>query len=157
MAIMVILATSIIAFIVSPVNTLVVAVIIPAVVMPVVMVVATVIVASVIAAIVAEIIMSIPVIVAMIWPAITVIMSIRSTITIVKAMATVLVVVVLALGLLGVGRYSKGTFHLLALPHGVLAITVEIALVVHDHVEVTFKEGGRSWWICHVGFTRSLA
>jgi hypothetical protein len=33
----------------------------------------------------------------------------------------------------------------------VLGITVELALVVHDHVEVTFEEGGRSWWI---GFTR---
>jgi hypothetical protein len=36
-------------------------------------------------------------------------------------------------------------------------VAVELALVVHDYVEVTFKEGGRSWWICHVGFTRSLA
>jgi hypothetical protein len=38
-----------------------------------------------------------------------------------------------------------------------LSVTVELALVVHDHVKVTFEEGGRSWWICHVGFTRSLA
>jgi hypothetical protein len=30
-------------------------------------------------------------------------------------------------------------------------------MVVHDHVEVTFEEGGRSSWICHVGFARSLA
>jgi hypothetical protein len=34
---------------------------------------------------------------------------------------------------------------------------VELALVVHDHVEVTFEEGGRPWWICHVSFARSLA
>jgi hypothetical protein len=45
----------------------------------------------------------------------------------------------------------------LALPHGVLGIAVELALVVHDHIEVTFEEGGRSWWICYVGFVGSLA
>jgi hypothetical protein len=45
---------------------------------------------------------------------------------------------------------------LLALPHGVLGIAVKLALVVHDHIEVTFEEGGSSWWICHIGFTRSL-
>jgi hypothetical protein len=39
----------------------------------------------------------------------------------------------------------------------VLGIEVELALVVHDHIEVTFKEGGRSWWVCYVGFTGSLA
>jgi hypothetical protein len=39
----------------------------------------------------------------------------------------------------------------------VLGIAVELALVVHDHIEVTFKEGGRSWWICYVGFAGSLA
>jgi hypothetical protein len=38
-----------------------------------------------------------------------------------------------------------------------LGIAVEPALVVHDHIEVTFKEGGRSWRICYVGFTGSLA
>jgi hypothetical protein len=38
-----------------------------------------------------------------------------------------------------------------------LGIAVELALVVHDHIEVTFKEGGRSWRICYVGFTGSLA
>jgi hypothetical protein len=150
--IMVILATSIIASIVS----LVVATIIHAVVMPIAMVVAMVIVASVVAVIVTATITSIPIIVAMIGPAITVITSIRSTVTIVKALATVPFVLVVALGLFGVGWYSKGTFQLLALPHGVLGIAVELTLVVHDHVEVTFKEGGRSWWICHVGFTRSL-
>jgi hypothetical protein len=39
----------------------------------------------------------------------------------------------------------------------VLGIAVELALVVHDHIEVTFEEGGRSWWTCYVGFARSLA
>jgi hypothetical protein len=34
---------------------------------------------------------------------------------------------------------------------------MELALVVHDQVEVTFEEGGGSWWIFHVSFTRSLA
>jgi hypothetical protein len=34
---------------------------------------------------------------------------------------------------------------------------VELALVVHDHIEVTFKEGGRSWRICYISFTGSLA
>jgi hypothetical protein len=38
-----------------------------------------------------------------------------------------------------------------------LGVAVELALVVHDHIEVTFKEGGRSWRICYVGFTGSLA
>jgi hypothetical protein len=38
----------------------------------------------------------------------------------------------------------------------VLGIVVELALVVHDHIEVTFKEGGRSWRICYVGFAGSL-
>jgi hypothetical protein len=36
-------------------------------------------------------------------------------------------------------------------------VAVDLALVVHDHVEVTFEECGRSWWICHVSFTRSLS
>jgi hypothetical protein len=36
-------------------------------------------------------------------------------------------------------------------------VMVELTLVVHDHVEVTLEEGGRSWWICHIGFTGSLA
>jgi hypothetical protein len=34
---------------------------------------------------------------------------------------------------------------------------MELALVVHDHIEVTFKEGGRSWRICYIGFAGSLA
>jgi hypothetical protein len=39
----------------------------------------------------------------------------------------------------------------------VFSAVVELALIIHDHVEVAFKEGGRSWWICHIGFARSLA
>jgi hypothetical protein len=35
-------------------------------------------------------------------------------------------------------------------------VAVELTLVVHDHVQVTLEEGGRSWWICHVSFARSL-
>jgi uncharacterized membrane protein (UPF0127 family) len=46
---------------------------------------------------------------------------------------------------------------LVALPHGVLGIAMKLALVIHDHIEVTFEEGGRSWWICHIGFARSPA
>jgi hypothetical protein len=80
-----------------------------------------------------------------------------ATVTVVEALVTVPVVVVTALGHLGLERYSKGTLQLLALPHGVFSITVKLTLVVHDHVEVAFEEGGRSWWICHVGFARSLA
>jgi fumarate reductase subunit C len=38
-----------------------------------------------------------------------------------------------------------------------IGVAVELTLVVHDHVEVTFEEGRRSWWICHIGFARSLA
>jgi hypothetical protein len=36
-------------------------------------------------------------------------------------------------------------------------IALELTLVVHDHVEVTLEEGGRSWWISHVSFVRSLS
>jgi hypothetical protein len=39
----------------------------------------------------------------------------------------------------------------------VLGVAVKLALVIHDHVEVTFEEGGRSWWIRHIGFVGSLA
>jgi hypothetical protein len=39
----------------------------------------------------------------------------------------------------------------------VLGVAMELALVVHDHIEVTFEEGGGSWWICYIGFTRSFA
>jgi hypothetical protein len=38
-----------------------------------------------------------------------------------------------------------------------LGVAVELALVVHEHIEVTIKEGGRSWRICYIGFTGSLA
>jgi hypothetical protein len=100
---------------------------------------------------------SIPIIIARIGLAVTVISLIRSTVTIVEALANVVVVVAIASGLLGGRRDSKGTLQLLALPHGVLCITMELALVVHDHIEVTFEDGGRSWWICYIGFARSLA
>jgi hypothetical protein len=76
---------------------------------------------------------------------------------IVKVLATIVVVVAVASGLRGGIWDSKGTLQLLAVPHGVLDVTVELALVVHDHIEVTFEEGGRSWWICYIGFARSLA
>jgi hypothetical protein len=81
----------------------------------------------------------------MIGSAVTVISSIMWKVTIVEALATVATVVAVASGLLG-GRWdSKGTLQLLALPHGVLGVVVELALVVHDHIEVNFEEGGRSW------------
>jgi hypothetical protein len=115
----------------------------------------TAVVASVVTVVVAAIITSIPVVTATIGPAITVITSIRSTVMVVEALS-VLVVVVGALGLLGVEGYSKGTFQLLAHPHGMFGVTVELALVVNDHVEETFEEGGRPWWVCHVSFARSL-
>jgi hypothetical protein len=38
-----------------------------------------------------------------------------------------------------------------------LGVAVDLILVVHDHIEVTFKEDGRSWQICYIGFTGSLA
>jgi hypothetical protein len=38
-----------------------------------------------------------------------------------------------------------------------LGVAVELALVIHDYIEVTFKEGGRSWQICYIGLTGSLA
>jgi hypothetical protein len=156
MAVVVVLATSIIASILSSVVTLVVTTITPVVITPIVLVIATVVITSVITAIVAVIITSIPVLIARIGSAIMVITSIRSTVQVVKALATVSVVIVVALGLLGVGWYSKGTLQLLAFPHGMFGITMELTLVTHDHVEVTFKEGGRSRWIRHVGFSRSL-
>jgi hypothetical protein len=39
----------------------------------------------------------------------------------------------------------------------VLGIAVKLTLVVHDHVEVAFEEGRRSWRIHHIGLARSLA
>jgi hypothetical protein len=159
--IVVVLATSIVTSVISSVVALVVVAIMTTitlvVVTPVVAVIATVVVAPVIMAVVAAIITPIPVIVARIGPAITVLSSIRSTITVVETLATVPFVVVVAPGPLGGKQDSKGTLQLLALPHGVLSITMELALIIHDHVEVAFKEGGRSWWICHIGFARSLA
>jgi hypothetical protein len=129
----------------------------PVFVTPVVADIATVVVTLVIAAVVATIITSIPVIVAKIGHAITVISSIRLTVTVVETLATVPVVVVVAPRPLGCRQDSKGVLQLLALPHGVLSVTVELELVVHDHVEVIFEEGGRSWWIRHIGFAGSLA
>jgi hypothetical protein len=153
----VVLATSIITPVVSSVIVTIIMAIITTiasvVVMPVVVVITTVVVTSVVTAVIT----SIPIVIARIGPAVTVISSIRSTVTIVEALATIAVVVAVASGLLG-GRWdSKGTLQLLALPHGVLGVAVELALVVHDHIEVTFEEGGRSWWICHIGFAISLA
>jgi hypothetical protein len=75
---------------------------------------------------------------------------------IVEALTTIAIIVAVASGLLGGRRNSKGTLQLLTLPHGVLGVTVELALVIHD-IEVTFQEGGRSWSICYIGFARSLA
>jgi hypothetical protein len=103
----------------------------------VVAVITTVVVASVIAAVVTVIITSIPIVIARIGPAVTIISSTRSTIMIVKALNTIAVVVAIALGLLGGRRDSKGSLQLLAVPHGVLGVTVELALVVHDYIEVT--------------------
>jgi hypothetical protein len=164
-AVVVVLGMSIIMLIVSVVTELVVmavttliisavtALIVSAVTALVVVVLATIVVASIIAAVSS----SIPIVVAMIGHAVTIITSIRSTVMVVEALVTVLVVIVAALGLHGVRGYSKGALQLLALPHGMFGVMVELVLVVHDHVEITFKEGGRSWWICHVSFTRSLA
>jgi hypothetical protein len=114
--------------------------VVSSVVVPVVAIIATVVIAPVVAAVIT----SIPIVIVRIRPAIAVISSIKSTVTIVEALATIAVVVVVASCLLG-GRWdSKGTLQMFALPHGVLGVTVELALVVHDHIEVTFEEGGRS-------------
>jgi hypothetical protein len=159
MGTVVVLATSIITSVVSSVIVTIIMEIITmityVVAAPVVAVIATVVVAPVIAAVVAVVITSIPIVIARIWPAILVISSIRSMVTIIEALTTALVVVVVASGLLGGRRDSKGVLQLLALPHGVFSVAVE--LVVHDHIEVTFEEGGRSWWICQIGFAGTLA
>jgi hypothetical protein len=157
LAIVVVLATSIIASVVVTIIMVIITMIAPVVITLVVAVIATVVTTSVIAAVVAVIITSIPIVIARIGPAVTVISSIRSAVTIVKALTIVAVVVVVAPGLLRGRRDSKGTLQLLALPHGMLGAKVELALVVHDHIEVTFEEGGRSWWIFYIGFARSLA
>jgi hypothetical protein len=156
----VVLTTSIITPVVSSVVVTIIMVIITmiasVVVAPVVAVIVTVVVTSVIAAVLAAIIMLITIVIAKIGHAVKVISSIRPTVTIVEALATVAVVIAVASGLLG-GRWdSKGMLQLLTLPHGVFGVAVKLALVVYDHIEVTFEEGGRSWWICHIGFTRSL-
>jgi hypothetical protein len=157
---MVVLTTSIIMSVISPVVATIIMAIITTItsviVAPVVAVIATVVVAPVIAAVVAAVITPIPIVVARIGPTITVILSIRSTITIVEALTTVPVIVVVASSLLGSRWDSKSVFQLLTLPHGVFSVVVELALVVHDHFKVTFQEGGRSWWICHIGFARTL-
>jgi hypothetical protein len=161
LAIVVVLATSIIAWIISPVVALVVMEIITmitlVVVSPVVAVIATVVVAPVVAAVVAAIITSIPIIIVRMGTVIMIISSIRLMVTVVEALATVSVIVVASPGPLGGRRDSQGALQLLALPHGVFSVTVELALVVHDHVEVTFEEGVGSWWIRHIGFAGSLA
>jgi hypothetical protein len=153
----VVLATSIITSVVSSVTVTIIMTITFVVVAPVIAVITTVVVAPIIAVVVAAIITSIPIVIARIGHAIAVISSIWSTVTIIEALTTVPVVVVVASGLLGGRRDSKGALQLLALPHGVFSIAVELALVVHDHIEVTFEEGGRSWWIYHIGFARTLA
>jgi hypothetical protein len=159
--IVVVLATSIITSIISSVVVTfimaIITMITPVVVTPVVAVIATVVVASVIAVVVVAIITSIPIVIARIGSAIMVISSIKSMVTIVEVLPTTPVVVVVASALLVGRRDSKGTLQLLALPHGLLSVAVELALVVHDHIKVTFEEGGRSWWIRHIGFARSLA
>jgi hypothetical protein len=155
--IVVVLATSVISSVVALVIVAIITTITPVVITPVVTVIATVVVVSVIAAVVATIITSIPIIVATIGPAIMVISSIRLAVTVVETLATVPVIVVVAPGLLGGRRYSNGALQLFALFHGVLSVSVKLALVVHDHVVVTFEEGGRSWRIRHIGLARSLA
>jgi hypothetical protein len=157
MAVVVILTTTVIAPVIPAIIALVVTTIILAVVAPVVAVIVTIVIMFVIAVVVAAIITSIPIIIATVGPTIMRITSIGSTITVVEALVTVPIVVVAALGLLRGRRDPKGTLQLLTLSHGMLSVAVELALVVRDHVKLTFEEGGRSWWIYHVGFARSLA
>jgi hypothetical protein len=161
LAIVVVLATSVVMWIISLIVTLVAMAILttvtPVVFSLVIVDNATVVVTPVIAAVVTAIITSIPIIIARIGPAIPVISSIRSTVTVIVALDTALVVVVVAPSPLGGRRDCKGALQLLTLPHGVFGIAVKLALVVHDHVEVTFEEGGRSWWIRHIGFAGSLS
>jgi hypothetical protein len=145
---------SIITPIIVVVIALVITTIIPLIVVVVVVrIVATVDATSVTASVVVMIISSIPVVVATVGSAVTVITSIRSTVTIVVTAVAILV----ALGLLGFGGYPEGTLQLFALPHGIFGVTVQLTLVVHDHVEVTLEEGERSWWLYQIGFIGSLA
>jgi hypothetical protein len=156
--VVVVLATSIITPIIAAIVALVVTAVVTSVVAVVfMMIVVPVVVTFVIAAVVAAIITSIPIVIETVWSAVAVITSIRSTVTVVIMADAVLVVVIVALGLRGFKGYSKGMLQLFALPHGMFSVAVELTLVVHDHVEVTLEEGGRSWWVCHIGFTGSLA
>jgi hypothetical protein len=75
-----------------------------------------------------------------IGPAITIITSIRSTVAAVETLITIPVVA--TPGILRGRQDPQGTLQLLALPHGVLSIMVELALIIHDHVEVAFEKGG---------------
>jgi hypothetical protein len=158
LAVVVVLATTIIT---SVITALVTPVVPPVVAVVFVAIVAVVVITSVITKIVTSLVMviitAVPIIVATVGSMATVITSIRSTVTVVVAVIAVLVVVVVALSLLGFRRYPEGVFQLFALPHGVLGVAVKLTLVVHDHVEVTFKEGGGSGWIGHIDLTGSLA
>jgi hypothetical protein len=110
----VVLATSIITSVFSPVVvtiiTTIIATITSVVVTPVVAVTAMVVVAPVVVAVVAVVITSIPIVNERIGPVFAVISSIRSTTMIVEALVTVPVVIVVASGLLGGRRDSKGAF-----------------------------------------------
>jgi predicted RND superfamily exporter protein len=90
-----------------------------------------------------------------IGPAVAVVTWMRSTVTIIEALVTILVIVIAALGLLGLEGHSEGTLQRFALPHGMFGVTVELALVVHDHVEVSFEEGGGSRLECRLTCRRS--
>jgi hypothetical protein len=70
----------------------------------------TIVVASVIAAVVTTTITSISIVNARIWSTVSVISSIRSTVTILEALTTTAVVIVVAPGLLRGRWYPKGTF-----------------------------------------------
>jgi hypothetical protein len=106
LAFVVVLATSIIA---SVVVTIIVAIVTTITsVTPVGAVVTTVVVASFIAAIVTVIITLIPIVIARIGYAVTVISSIKSTVTIVEVLTTIAVVIVVSSGLLGGRWYPKG-------------------------------------------------
>jgi hypothetical protein len=124
LAVVVVVATSVITPIISTIITLVITAIILAVVMLVIAVIAMIVVAAVVAAISTPI----PIVIV--------------TVTVVEALVTVMVVVVAALGLFRGRQDPKGTLQLLALPHGVFSVAVELALVDHDHVKVTFEESG---------------
>jgi hypothetical protein len=108
LVIVVVLATSVISSVVVTIIMEIITMITLVVITPVVAVIVMVVVTSFIAAVVAVIITSIPIIIARIGPAITVISSIRSTVMIVEALTTVAVVVAVAPGLLGCRRDSKG-------------------------------------------------